>query len=124
MSGGMDRLQAQLCAALTRHLRDKGRPVVPDAGRGLWGIFTQLSGARGFHQYGPNPISFAEIEAWARLTRTPLQPHHVQIIKAMDAAFLEHFALTKGERTPDGVKALPRGSGQALSPALFDAALG
>lgn len=123
-AGALRRLQAQLCAALRRHLRDRGQPDVPEAGRLIWRIFWAISAARGFHQFGPAPISFAEIEAWARLTRTPLQPHHVAIIRAMDQVFLEHFALSKSTRRSDGVRELPRGSGHALTPALFDAALG
>jgi len=121
MERAKDRLSRQLCDALTAHLRSKEAPRLPDAGQALWKAFTALSAARGFHQYGPNPISFTEIEAWARLTRTPLQPHHVEIIRALDVVFLEHFA--PGKRAPDGVKAIPHRSPHALSPELFDAAL-
>ena len=43
----------------------------------------------------------------------------------MDEAFVDHFAAAaKGDKTPEGVPTVQRGSGQALSPALFDAALG
>lgn len=87
-----DRLRAQLVAELERHLRHQDRPQVPEAGHLLWRAFMELDGTRTFHAAGPNPISFAEIEAWARLMRYPLAPRHVSTIRAMDAALLVHVA--------------------------------
>lgn len=125
MTRAQTRLRDQLCNALRDHLRLKGRPRVPEAGRLLWSAFIEISAARGFYQFGPAPISFAEIEGWSRLTGTPLAPHHVEIIRAMDEAFVEHFQnAARGEKTPEGVETIQRGSGQALSPALFDAVMG
>lgn len=125
MTPAQARLRKQLCEALRDHLRRKTSPRVPEARRVLWSAFLDINAARGFGQFGPVPLAFSEIEAWARLTRTPLAPHHVQIIRALHEAFVEHFAAdSKGDRTPEGVPTVQRGSGQALSPALFDAALG
>lgn len=117
----MNKLQRLLCAALRDHLAG-GKPRPPEGGAPLWDAFLRLSAARSYHQFGANPISYAEVEAYTRLMNLPLQPHHVLIIRAMDAVFLEHFA--PGKRAPDGVKAVPHRSPHALSPALFDAALG
>jgi hypothetical protein len=33
----------------------------------------------------------AGIAAWCRLSRTPLAPRHVEIIRALDETFVEHF---------------------------------
>jgi len=125
MTRGQARLRDQLVEALRDHLRRKTAPRVPESGRVIWGAFIDINAARGFGQFGPAPIAFSEIEAWCRVTRTPLAPHHVQILRAMEEAFVEHFTqAAKGNRTPEGVKTIQRSSGQALSPALFDAALG
>ena len=125
MTRAQARLRDQLIEALRDHLRSTRRPRVPEAGQVLWSAFIEINAARGFGQFGPIPIGFAEIEAWCRVTRTPLAPHHVEIIRAMDAAFVEHFAeAAKGDKTPEGVNKLPQRSAQALSPELFDAALG
>jgi hypothetical protein len=125
MTRGQTRLRDQLRDSLRNHLRNKGHPRVPEAGRVLWSAFIEISAARGVHQFGPAPIGFTDIKGWARLTGTPLAPHHVEIIRAMDEAFVEHFqSAAKDERTPEGVKTIQRSSGQPLSPALFDAALG
>lgn len=87
-----DRLKRQLVEALRDHLRT-GRPVaVPEAGRLLWTAFIELDGARGYGDAGPHPVSFAEIEAWCRLKRYPLEPHHVDALRAMDSALIAHVA--------------------------------
>lgn len=115
----MQRLQAQLCAALTAHQKGgKARP--PEAGIQLWNAFQHISATRTYNAVGPNPISYCEIEAWARLSRTPLAPQHVQILIAMDGAWLEQaYARNK---IPEGTKALPPVSAQPLTAALFDIA--
>lgn len=72
--------------------------------------FIALSRTRYYSGMGPNPISCLEIEAWCRLTRTPLAPHHVEIITAMDQEWLKGGA----EKPPKA----------DLTPAVFDAAMG
>ena len=119
---GMERLEEQLVEALRRHLAD-GTPVrLPEAGRLLWRAFVELDATRTMHMAGPNPIPYTEIFAYARLTGLPLQPHHVQILRAMDTVLLEHFAASRG--APDGAKPPPRESKAPLTPALFDAMMG
>ena len=63
---------------------------MPEAGLLLWNLFMQISASRTYHAAGPNPISHGEIEAYARLHRWPLRPHHIAIIRALDDAWLEH----------------------------------
>jgi len=111
------RLENQLVAILRNHLAT-GRPaIVPDAGAILWGAFCDLSASRTMGYSAPNPISYAEIEAWARLHRWPLQSHHVAILRALDNAFVS-WATSGGRPT------IPRSSGQAVSPTAFDAVFG
>lgn len=112
------RLQRQLLAALEAHL-EGGNPRVPEGASLLWNGFAALSRARGS---GPAAITFPEIEAWSRLMRVPLEPHQVEILCAMDQLWLKHV-MRKSE-APEGVKTLPRSSGQPMTPAMFDAVLG
>lgn len=116
-----ERLERQLVEALERHLRT-GNPVrLPEAGHLVWEWFGDLSGTRTFHQAGPNPISYAEIGAYSRLGRLDLQPHHVELIRALDRAWLEHaYRQREGRTAPEGVKVLPRVSNQKLSAELLD----
>ncbi len=108
-----------IIAALRAHLAgSRNRP--PDGSAPIWNAFMQLSGARTFNAVGPNPISFTEIEAHCRLMRLPLEPRHIEVVLAMDQAWLDH-AYAKTRRAPDGVKTLPPVSKQPLSAALFDA---
>lgn len=51
----------------------------------LWDWFWALSNRR---QSGPEPLAFAEIEAWSRMTATPIRPEEVEMIAAMDDAYV------------------------------------
>lgn len=115
----MLRLKAQLISALRAALG--GKPTaIPEAGLWLWNAFAVLSATRSYHMAGPNPITFAEIEAWSRLTRTPLEPHHVEVLRELDETWLDHFAkaASSSSKTP------ARSSGQPITPAAFDAVFG
>lgn len=118
-----DRYTTLLCEAVVAKLEGK-EPRLPAGSAILWRAFADLSRARRWSSLGANAISFSEIEAWCRLNRTPLAPHHVQMILAMDGAFLEHFSSSRNDDAPEGVNTLPQRSRQSLSPALFDAVMG
>lgn len=117
----MQRLQRKLCDYLRHHLN--GQPCrPPDAGMELLAAFGQLSGARAWHTNGPNPINFAEIEAWSRLMRTPLRPDHVRIIKAMDEVWIEWFRHRRAQA--GDAKTSPPISQHPITANLLDAMLG
>jgi hypothetical protein len=84
---GLDRLRDRLVAALRAHLAG-APPVVPEGGEAFWDAFVALSATRTYGFAGPNPISYTEIEAYMRIYRWPLAPHHIHVIRAMDAAWL------------------------------------
>ena len=112
--------------ATTRHLTralaavlEGERPRLPEGGGPLWTAFLDLSAARSGHAHGPNPISYAEILAYARLMRLPLAPHHVRTIRALDDAWLAHV---RGPAA--GKKGATVGQRQALTGAMFDAVFG
>lgn len=117
----MDRLQKHLTRALEAHL--SGEPLrLPEGSAVLWNVFTGLSQSRTLGPAGPNPIQPSEIEAWARLMRMPLEPHHVAILAEMDRIWMRH-AYSK-QPAPEGVKTLPHRSAHAITPGLFDLAVG
>lgn len=111
-----DRLRSQLIAALERHLAGKP-PCIPEAGRLAWSWFSDLCRTRTWHMAGPNPISHAEIEAYARLYRWPLEPRHIELIMALDRIWLDHVQMQRDGATSK----MPRSSGQAITATAFDA---
>lgn len=113
-------MRRQLLAALRDQL-DGGKKRPPEAGVFLWNAFNQLSRARTWHAHGPNPITFPEIEAFCRLTRLPLEPRHVAILREMDQAWLTSTLAQVGK--PQGQTIGPV-SKHALTPALLDLMFG
>ena len=96
MADPFDRLTRQIVDALTAHLAE-GKPLrIPEAGRLLFEMFTDLHASRSYSASGPNPIGFAEIEAYARLYRWPLKAHHVRALRRIDDAWLKHARATSG----------------------------
>lgn len=119
------RLQYLLCAELRRQLEAKAQvaPCVPAGGALLWRWFIDLHKARTLHAAGANPISYAEIQAYAVLMRWPIEPRHVLILRAMDQTYLE--AIMKSETpAPEGVKTLPPVSSAPVTAGLIDAMFG
>jgi hypothetical protein len=116
----MNKLQHRLCATLRAQLAGQ-KPRLPEGSAPFWRVFQALSGARSYHQFGPNPISFTEIAAYAALMHMPLAPHHVEILRAMDAVWLEHAYAGAGNKAPDGMKTIAGRAAQPLTAAMFDA---
>lgn len=115
----MRRLERILCDNLKAQLNGK-KPRAPDAGMALMQVFGQLAASRSWHSNGPNPISFADIEAYCRLMRLPLRPDHISIIQALDHIWTEDFYQKRNK----GAAAAPMVSNTPLSAGLFDALTG
>lgn len=111
----MGRIQRLLCDAV------QGNGSPPEPGRDLWNAFQCLSTTRTYHAAGPNPIQPTEILAWCKITGLPLAPHHVDILLAMDQAWLER---AYRKVAPEGAKTLPPISKTPLTAGLLDAVLG
>lgn len=94
-------------------------PQVPLAGVRVWGIFLALHNARG-GGFGPAPITYQDIEAYAWVKREPVRPFEVEIICALDRAYLEAVAEQR-EQTSGGTAKPHQVSSHPLSPQLFDA---
>lgn len=100
------------------------RPArLPDGAGLAWRWFNDLCRTRTGNGYGPNPLSYVEIEAYARLHRWPLEPRHVDLIMAMDRVWMESAA-KPADGSADGVARLPKMSDQPLTAAAFDAVFG
>ena len=54
----------------------------------LWQWFCELSGGRGYAEYGPLPLTYSEILAWAQLTGTEPTSWEVDVLKTIDRAFI------------------------------------
>lgn len=63
-------------------------PDLPGCVAHVWAWFCELSAARTSNGWGANPITFPEIDAWARLTRSEPTPWEIGLIRRIDAAIL------------------------------------
>lgn len=110
-----DRLCEVLCWQLEHpdQVEHPDAPEVPWAGRRVWSIFLELNATRTVG-FAPNPISYAEIESYARLRREPIRPFEIDIIRALDATFLK-AARVMSERKPE------EPLGPPMTPSLFRA---
>ena len=67
----------------------------------MWEWFADLSRRRTFGAAAPNPITFAEIEAWARLSGHEPTPFEVSLLTRLDDALLSKPAEKKPAMTVD-----------------------
>ena len=58
----------------------------------VWGYYIDLANARTSNGYGPNPISYTEINSWNDLTGSCVTPFEVKIIKRLDITYINHYA--------------------------------
>lgn len=54
----------------------------------LWLWFIDLGKARQSSGFGPNPISYLEMQAWASLKRIRLEEFEIDALKALDIVYL------------------------------------
>ncbi|MBV2144402.1 hypothetical protein KUG47_12950 [Falsochrobactrum sp. TDYN1] len=115
----IERFKQAMVSALEATLATSDKVQLPPGGILLWDWFMDLNSARTWHANGPNPISFSEISEYARLYRWSIQPHHIAVLRAMDAAYVEHFYAKR----ETGGQAAQKPAGE-LSADLFDAVFG
>ena len=99
------------------HKRDEG-PEVPPGGARIWSIFLALHAARTAGM-GANPITYGEMEAYARLQQTPLRPFEVDMLRAVDRAYMDASRNSKDMPPPEREV-----QSRKMSPGLFDALFG
>ncbi|MCP3065845.1 hypothetical protein LXT21_44465 [Myxococcus sp. K38C18041901] len=69
-----------------------GEYALPEALAHVWGWFCELSGARGAGGFSIAPISFQDIEAWARLTGHQPTPAEVVLLRQLDDVFRDELS--------------------------------
>ena len=116
----MNRIERHLIHCMQQHLIG-GRAVIPEGGVLVWRWFLDLCRTRSSNGHGPNPISHAEIEAYARLQRWPLEPRHIDLVLALDRVWLDHM---RGYQSAGLAHQPTRISGQVITPEAFDAVFG
>lgn len=77
-------------------------PPCPPAMADVWNAFLELDRTRGSNGWGPNPISYGEIDAWARLTGRAPSAHDVRLYAELDRLVLEHYAELAGKFAKKG----------------------
>lgn len=70
-------------------LRDA--PELPQNARHVWMWFMELNRARPSSGFGASAISFMEIESWARLTHTLIEPWEIRALCLLDETFLNEM---------------------------------
>lgn len=76
-------------------------PEIPPGGELYWEWFHELSAGRGSSGFGPLPLSWPDMAAWATISGIELQPWQADIFRAMDQAWLKAVAdqgKTKNQR--------------------------
>lgn len=82
-------------------------PDIPEAAEHVWRWFLELSQARGSTGFGPAPLTYQDIAAWARLTGADPSPWEIGVLKRLDVLWLAS-SVPKG--TPG--KGKPAGGGR------------
>jgi len=67
-------------------------PEPPFVGVYLWNWFWELNAGRGATGFGPAPLSYEGIAAWARLAGVCLTPWELRAIKTLDATYMAFVA--------------------------------
>ncbi len=60
----------------------------PDEYLELWLWWQELATSRGGNGFGPNPLTYSEIAAWAALTHRAPTPAETALLTQIDAVFL------------------------------------
>lgn len=63
-------------------------PVLPMSCAHVWAWFLELAAARSANGTSLNPVGFADIDAWARLTGRRPTPWEVGALRALDTVWL------------------------------------
>ncbi|MGE0725101.1 MAG: hypothetical protein AB7O45_12045 [Alphaproteobacteria bacterium] len=77
-------------------------PPLPAAVRYLWRTFLRLHNRRASGGFGASAIAWSDIQAFAALTRINLLPFEVEMIEALDDAWLREQARRGKADAPAG----------------------
>lgn len=68
------------------------QPEIPEGFECLWQWFWELSAGRSNNGFGPLPLTWPDMAAWAEAGGIDLQPWQTAVFRAMDAAWLQEAA--------------------------------
>lgn len=67
-------------------------PPLPEGLESLWRTFLDLHDSRGSTGWGPQRITFADIDCFKRVTGAMLSPWEIEVIRKVDNLWLAEFA--------------------------------
>lgn len=67
-------------------------PDCPELLEPLWYLFIQLSRGRTSNGFGANPLAWADIDAWGRLTATDPTPWEIDLLVTLDNVWMTQQA--------------------------------
>jgi hypothetical protein len=85
---------------LAEYERELVCPPFPPALDYIWQAYWRLARRRGSNGFGPNPISWVEIDAFLRHTRIDLAPWEIEIIEALDDLERAEHARSQSDSSP------------------------
>lgn len=85
-----------LDAVLTRF--GLGAPEIPDGWAVVWGWYWELCQGRGSNGFGPLPLSWESMAAWAGISGIALSPWLAAVLRSMDRAWLAAAAAKPPKR--------------------------
>lgn len=68
------------------------QPPMPEAASHVWKAFLRLSAHRAGGGFGPGPITWPDLDAYCRMTRTTLAPWEVEMLEDLDSLWLAERA--------------------------------
>jgi hypothetical protein len=71
---------------------------IPDEAMHIWEWFHEVHSARTSNGFGPNPIGYAEIAAWSKLSGIRPNMHEVKMLRELDRVYLEVDAKNAAKR--------------------------
>lgn len=74
---------------------DLDGPACPSGVDYVWHWFCELSAARGSSGFGPNPLGYADIDAWSRLTGRQPDVFEVSCLMALDGTYFSALQKAK-----------------------------
>lgn len=75
-------------------------PEVDDSVIYVWNWFIELNSQRTSNGFGANPITFVDIQAWARLTHREPTPWEVKTLRRLDATWLGELNKIRDSQKP------------------------
>jgi hypothetical protein len=84
--------------SVSAQLELDGEVELPAQAEHVWAWYGELAAARGSNGWGPNPVTWADLGAWQRLTGAQPDPVELSWLLRLDQAWLKAFAAASREK--------------------------